>query len=73
MELHPLTVSRYAWLEKLDSPFLTKGSEFKVSTVVPTIWALAASKEELKAAASEDIAALKERALEWADERIGVD
>ena len=73
MKLNPLTVSRYAWLEKLDSPFLVKDAQFKVSTVVPTIWALAASKEELKEAASEDIAALKERTLEWADECIGVD
>lgn len=70
--LHPLTISRYAWLEKLESPFLTKGTQFKVSTVVPTIWVLAASKEELKEAASRDVEEVKDSSLEWADENIGV-
>lgn len=73
VRLHPLTISRYAWLERLDSPFLAKGSEFKVGTVVPTLWAMAADKEELRAAGRKDIEQVKEDALEWADDKIGVD
>lgn len=70
--LNPLTISRYAWLEKLESPFLTKGTQFKVSTVVPTIWVLAASKEELKEASKKDVEEVKSASLEWADENLGV-
>ena len=72
VDLNPVTISRYAWLEKIGSPFLTRGTEFKVSTVVPTIWVLAASKQELKEASKISVDDLKERSLEWADEHIDV-
>lgn len=71
--LHDLTVSRYAWLEKLDSPFIQKDKEFTVSNVVPTIWVLASSKDELRQAATKDLGNVKLDALDWADEKIGVD
>ena len=73
IKLYDLTILRYAWLEKLESPFIQKDGKFTISTVIPTIWILAASKEELRAAADKDITQIKLDALEWADDIIGVD
>ena len=71
--LHDLTISRYAWLEKLGSPFISPGEKFTVANVVPSVWVMAASRQELKAKASEDVESLKFWCLEWADEQVGME
>lgn len=71
--LHDLTISRYAWLEKLGSPFISPGEKFTVANVVPSVWVMAASKQDLKAKAAEDVESLKLWCLEWADEHVGME
>lgn len=70
--LEPITISRYAWLERLHSPFVDTSKEFTIENVVPTVFVLASSKEQLKKFGG-SIDALKEAAFDWADEHIVID
>ena len=70
-ELKPLTISKYAWLERLHSPFIDSSIEFSVDTVVPTLFVLASDRGTLKKV-GRDIEDVKEAAFEWADENLEI-
>lgn len=70
--IHDITIFRYAYLEKLKSPFIYSDKEFSVEEVIPTVYALAADKAELKKYGN-DVERLKLDALDWADENLKVE
>lgn len=70
--INDITILRYAYLEKINSPFIDASVEFKVDNIVPTVFVLAIDKNELRKY-SNDIEALKADALEWADEKLKLD
>lgn len=70
--INDITILRYAYLEKLHSPFVDTSVEFSVENVVPSIFVLAKDKKELRKY-SNDIETLKLDALEWADEELNID
>jgi len=71
VEIGELTILKYAYLEKIKSPFVDPSQEFSVEGVVPTVFVMAQPKEELRKYAR-DPEALKADALEWAEGRLSV-
>ena len=66
-----ITILKYAYLEKLHSPFIDPSQEFTVENIAPSIYVLAADKKELRKYGS-SIDELKLDALEWADEHLKI-
>lgn len=71
-ELKPLTIYRYAVLERLGSPFLSPDRDFTVESITPTIFVLASEKADIKKFGG-DMDALREAALDWADDHLEVE
>lgn len=67
--LSDITILKYAYLEKLHSPFIDPSQDFSVENIAPSIYVLAADKKELRKYGS-DIETLKLDALEWVDENL---
>lgn len=67
-----ITILKYAYLEKLHSPFIDSTQEFSVENIVPTIFILASDKKQLRKYGS-SIDELKLDALEWADEHLNLE
>lgn len=67
-----ITILKYSYLEKLNSPFISPDQDFSVSNIIPTVYVLAKDKKELRKYGS-DIEALKLDALEWADDNLKVE
>lgn len=45
VKLYPVTIRRYALLEKLKSPFIFADTEFNVNNVVPTAFVMSRTPE----------------------------
>lgn len=69
VKVNDITIFRYAYLEKIRSPFIDSSVDFTVENLVPSIYVLAADKKDLRKYSS-DIEALKLDALEWADDHL---
>ena len=67
-----ITILKYAYLEKLHSPFIDPSQEFTVENIAPSIYVLAADKKELRKYGSA-VDELKLDALEWADEHLKIE
>lgn len=72
IEISDITILKYSYLEKLNSPFITSNEEFTVSNIIPTVFVLAHGKKDLRKYGN-DIESLKLDALEWADENLKID
>ena len=70
--VNDITILRYAYLEKLHSPFIDASKDFTVESIVPSVYVLALDKKELRKY-SNDIEALKLDALDWADEKLKIE
>lgn len=64
------TIRRYAYLEKLKSPFVFGDVGFDLENVVPSIYVLAATKDELKILSGKSIDEIKDIAMDWADDNL---
>lgn len=64
------TIRRYAYLEKLKSPFVFGDVGFELENVVPSIYVLAATKDELKVLSGKSIDEIKDIAMDWADDNL---
>ena len=67
--LSDITILKYAYLEKLHSPFIDPSQEFTVENIAPSIYVLAEDKKELRKY-GQDIETLKLDALECVDENL---
>ena len=36
VHIYPVTIFRYAWLERLESPFIDPSKKFDVNSIIPT-------------------------------------
>lgn len=63
-----MTIRRYAWLEKLESPFLDPTKQFTVTSTVPSLYIMCLPKDELKLLKSTSKDDVVEKALDWADD-----
>ena len=64
------TIRRYAYLEKLKSPFVFGDVGFELENVIPSIYVLAATKDELKVLSGKSIDEIKDIAMDWADDNL---
>lgn len=69
IDIGDITILKYAYLEKLHSPFIDPKKEFTVESIAPAVFVLAKDKKELRKYGN-DIEALKLDALEWIDENV---
>lgn len=64
------TIRRYAFLEKLKSPFVFGDIGFDLENVIPSVYILAAAKDELKALSGKSVDDIKDIAMDWADDNL---
>lgn len=64
------TIRRYAYLEKLKSPFIFGDINFDLENVVPSVYVLAATKDELKRLSGKSVDEIKDIAMDWADDNL---
>ena len=64
------TIRRYAYLEKLKSPFVFGDIGFELENVIPSIYVLAATKDELKFLSGKSVDEIKDIAMDWADDNL---
>ena len=67
VKIYPVTIRRYAFLEKLNSPFINPEVQFTVNTIIPSVYVMCKTKEELKKYASNDIEKLIADSFDWSD------
>ena len=67
-----ITLLKYAYLEKLHSPFIDPSQEFTVENIAPSIYVLAVDKKELRKYGNA-VDELKLDALDWADEHLKIE
>lgn len=72
VKLYPVTIRRYALLEKLKSPFIFADAEFNVNNVVPTAFVMSRTPEELKKFCTASSDAVVQAAFDWAED-LGID
>lgn len=68
VKLYPVTIRRYALLEKLKSPFVFADTEFNVNNVVPTAFVMSKTPEELKAFCTKSADDIVQAAFDWAEQ-----
>ena len=68
VKVYPMTIRRYALLEKIGSPFVGASTEFTVDAIVPTAYVMCTSKEKLREYAASDAKILIEAAFDWSEE-----
>ena len=64
------TIRRYAYLENLKSPFVFGDIGFELENVIPSIYVLAATKDELKVLSGKSVDEIKDIAMDWADDNL---
>ena len=67
VKIYPVTIRRYAFLEKLNSPFINPEVQFTVNTIIPSVFIMTRTKDELKKYASNDIEQLVSDSFDWSD------
>ena len=48
VHVYPMTISRYAFLELLDSPFINPSKKFELNSVIPTAFVMSHTPSELR-------------------------
>ena len=70
LEVHPLTVARYALLDLIDSPFIDFSKRLDISNAIPSVYVMALPSRELAKYDSSTIDQLKQDAFEWAEDAL---
>lgn len=73
VHVYPMTISRYAFLEMLDSPFINPEKKFELNSVIPTAFVMSHTPKELRKYNSKNIDTLVADSLEWADAELKLD
>ena len=71
--INPLTISRYAYLELIDSPFLTTAKKFNMENIIASAYIMVQPTSVLKKYKSNNIDDLINDALDWADANLEFD
>lgn len=73
IQIYPITIFRYAWLERLNSPFIDPNQKFAIETVIPTAYVFCSKPEELRKYTSADVEKFKNDAFAWSDKYLKLD
>lgn len=71
--INPLTISRYAYLELIDSPFLSTAKKFNMKNIIASAYIMVQPTSVLKKYKSNNIDDLINDALDWADANLEFD
>ena len=71
--INPLTISRYAYLELIDSPFLSTAKKFNLQNIIASAYIMVQPTSVLKKYKSNNIDDLINDALDWADTNLEFD
>ena len=71
--INPLTISRYAYLELIDSPFLSTVKKFDMQNIIASAYIMVQPTSVLKQYKSNNINDLIDDALDWADANLEFD
>ena len=71
--INPLTISRYAYLELIDSPFLSTAKKFNMENIIASAYIMVQPTSVLKKYKSNNIDDLINDALDWADDNLEFD
>lgn len=69
LEVKTLTLGRYALLDALESPLVSKKSSSKLLDLIPTLYVMASDWKDLVGYNTSSIGELKAKALEWAGDK----
>lgn len=72
LDIHPVTIGRWALLELLESPFVMQDVPFTLMNVLPAVYVMSHEFKDLAGYDSTNINDLKKRAIAWADETLGM-
>lgn len=64
------TIRRYAYLEKLKSPFVFSDVSFDLENVIPSIYVLAVDNTDLRKLSGKSVEDISNIAFDWADEKL---
>lgn len=73
IQIYPISITRYAFLELLNSPFLNPNIEFGISNIIPTAYVFCTTSENLRKYSSKDIDKLISDSYAWADDNLSLD
>lgn len=65
--IYPLTIRRYALLEKIESPFINGETKFNVNSVIPSAYVMCSDNDTLKKYSSSSIDVLRNDAFDWSE------
>lgn len=68
IKIYPMTIRRYAFFERLESPFIDSTKKFDVNGIIPSVYVMCMTKEKLKKYGSNDLEQLKQDALDWSED-----
>ncbi len=68
IKVYPVTIRRYALLEKLDSPFIDPEKQFTVDSIVPSVFVMTRSAEELKKFCNAGPDVVRDAAFTWSED-----
>ena len=68
IKIYTMTIRRYAWFEKLNSPFINPDVKFDVGGVIPSVYVMCKTKDELKKYNSNDVEKIISDAFDWAED-----
>lgn len=68
VKVYPVTIRRYALLEKLGSPFVDPEKEFGVDGIVPSVFVMTRTAEELKQYCNASREAIRDAAFAWSED-----
>ena len=73
VHIYPVTIFRYAWLERLESPFIDPSKKFDVNSIIPTAYVFCSTPDELRKYTTGDVEKFKNDAFAWADKVLDLD
>lgn len=68
IKIFPMTIRRYAIFEKLDSPFINPEIKFDINGIIPSVYVMTRTNEELKKYGSNDIEKIISDSFDWSEE-----
>lgn len=68
IKVYPVTIRRYALLEKLDSPFVNSDKEFNVDSIVPSVFVMTRDVAELKKFCNASSDTIRDAAFTWSED-----
>lgn len=72
VNVYSITITRYAFLEMLESPFINTDQKFEITTIIPSAYVMCLDPKGLRKYNSKNLDELKADAFEWADAKLEI-